>query len=118
MSRLTTSPGRRANTFRIANAAKYGGADKTIEVKVAVDELGATLAVTDHGPGIPPHEQARIFREFYRAPEAYRSGVEGTGLGLALVKRHIEALGGTVEVASTVGQGATFTIRLPRVEVA
>jgi len=70
--------------------------------------------VRDHGPGITPAEQARIFREFYRAPEAYRSGVEGTGLGLALVKRHIEALGGTVEVASTVGEGATFTIRLPR----
>jgi signal transduction histidine kinase len=70
--------------------------------------------VRDHGPGIPPAEQARIFREFYRAPDAYRSGVEGTGLGLALVKRHIEALGGTVEVASAVGDGATFTIRLPR----
>jgi signal transduction histidine kinase len=70
--------------------------------------------VRDHGPGIPAHEQARIFREFYRSPEAYRSGIEGTGLGLALVKRHIEALGGTVEVASTVGHGATFTIRLPR----
>jgi signal transduction histidine kinase len=102
----------------LANAAKYGGADKPIEVKAAVDELGATLSVTDHGPGIPAHEQGRIFREFYRAPEAYRSGVEGTGLGLALVKRHIEALGGSVDVSSTVGQGATFTVRLPRVEVA
>jgi two-component system OmpR family sensor kinase len=70
--------------------------------------------VRDRGPGIPPAEQARIFREFYRAPEAYRSNVEGTGLGLALVKRHIEALGGTVEVESAVGQGATFTIRLSR----
>ena len=50
-------------------------------------------------------EQARIFREFYRAPEAYRSGVEGTGLGLALVKRHVEALGGSVEVVSVVGDG-------------
>jgi signal transduction histidine kinase len=98
----------------LANAAKYGGADKAIEVSVA----GEAISVTDHGPGIPAHEQARIFREFYRAPEAYRSGVEGTGLGLALVKRHIEALGGTVEVASSVGEGATFTIRLPRTEPA
>jgi signal transduction histidine kinase len=96
----------------LANAAKYGGADKAIEVRVA----GEAISVTDHGPGIPAHEQARIFREFYRAPDAYRSGIEGTGLGLALVKRHIEALGGAVEVASSVGQGATFTIRLPRAE--
>jgi signal transduction histidine kinase len=98
----------------LANAAKYGGAAHPIEVQVGADAGAAWIAVRDHGPGIPPVEQARIFREFYRAPEAYRSGVEGTGLGLALVKRHIEALGGTVEVASVVGEGATFTIRLAR----
>jgi two-component system phosphate regulon sensor histidine kinase PhoR len=101
----------------LANAAKYGGADKRIEVTVGADQSHAFIAVRDHGPGIPPSEQPRIFREFYRSPEAYRSGVEGTGLGLALVKRHIEALGGTVDVASVVGEGATFTIRFPRVGV-
>jgi signal transduction histidine kinase len=100
----------------LANAAKYGGVDKPIEVSVAADSQSASIAVRDHGPGIPAHEQPRIFREFYRAPEAYRSGVEGTGLGLALVKRHIEALGGSVDVESTVGQGATFTVRFPKVE--
>lgn len=99
----------------LANAAKYGGPDKPIEVHVGVsDQAHALIAVRDQGPGIPASEQARIFREFYRAPEAYRSQVEGTGLGLALVKRHVEALGGSVAVDSEVGQGATFTIRLPR----
>jgi len=98
----------------LANAVKYGATDRAIEVIAGADATGATIAVRDHGPGIPAHEQARIFREFYRTPEAYRSGVEGTGLGLALVKRHIEALGGSVDVQSTVGEGATFTIRLPR----
>lgn len=102
----------------LANASKYGGAERPIEVSVGADTVAGWIAVRDHGPGIPPAEQARIFREFYRSPEAYRSGVEGTGLGLALVKRHIEALGGTVEVASVVGQGATFTIRLPRLQEA
>jgi signal transduction histidine kinase len=97
----------------LANAAKYG-AGRPVEVEIGAAADAAWIAVRDHGPGIPPAEQARIFREFYRAPEAYRSGVEGTGLGLALVKRHIEALGGTVEVASRLGEGATFTIRLPR----
>ncbi len=100
----------------LANAAKYGGAENAIEVRVGADAAAAWIAVRDHGPGIPATEQARIFREFYRSPEAYRSGVEGTGLGLALVKQHIEAMAGTVEVASVVGQGATFTIRLPRAQ--
>ncbi len=97
----------------LANAAKYGG-QGAIEVQVGADADAAWIAVRDHGPGIPASEQPRIFREFYRAPEAYRSGVEGTGLGLALVKRHVEALGGTVDVRSQIGQGATFTIRLRR----
>ncbi|MCW5801753.1 MAG: HAMP domain-containing histidine kinase, partial [Deltaproteobacteria bacterium] len=98
----------------MSNAVKYGGA-KPIAVDVGADATHAWVSVRDDGPGIPPAEQTRIFREFYRAPEAYRAGVEGTGLGLALVKRHIEALGGTVEVASELGRGATFTIRLPRI---
>ncbi len=101
----------------LANAVKYGGAERSIEVAVGADASGCWIAVRDHGPGIPASEQARIFREFYRSPDAYRSGIEGTGLGLALVKQHVEALGGSVEVASTVGEGATFTIRLPRVEI-
>jgi two-component system, OmpR family, phosphate regulon sensor histidine kinase PhoR len=99
----------------ISNAAKYGGADKPIEVAIDADADAATIAVRDHGPGIPSHEQARIFREFYRTAEAYRSNIEGTGLGLALVKQHVEALGGSVEVRSVVGEGATFTIKLPRI---
>jgi two-component system, OmpR family, phosphate regulon sensor histidine kinase PhoR len=98
----------------ISNAAKYGGAAQRIEVLVGVDAQTAWIGVRDHGPGIPASEHARIFREFYRTAEAYRSGIEGTGLGLALVKRHIEALGGTVGLDSVVGKGSTFTIRLPR----
>jgi signal transduction histidine kinase len=103
----------------LANAAKYGAVGSTrdvnpIEVTVDADARSTSISVRDHGPGIPAHEQARIFREFYRAPEAYTSGIEGTGLGLALVKQHVEGLGGTVDVHSVVGQGATFTIRLPR----
>jgi len=98
----------------LANAAKYGGTERPIEVEVDADAAAAWISVRDHGPGIPAAEQARIFREFYRAPEAYRSNVEGTGLGLALVKRHIEALGGTVQVASAVGEGARFTLRFAR----
>jgi signal transduction histidine kinase len=72
--------------------------------------------VRDRGPGIPRSEQSRIFREFYRTSGAYTSGVEGTGLGLALVKRHVEAQGGEVELESTVDVGSTFSLVFGRIE--
>jgi two-component system phosphate regulon sensor histidine kinase PhoR len=99
----------------LSNAAKYG-AHQPVTVRVAAPNGEVRLAVSDRGPGIAPAEQKRIFREFYRAPEARQSGVEGTGLGLALVKRHVEAHGGRIEIESAPGKGATFTIVLPRTE--
>lgn len=102
----------------LSNAAKYGGGGP-IAVRVGRVEAGdVALAVADTGPGIPASEQARIFREFYRAPSAQASAIEGTGLGLALVKRHIEAQGGRVDVDSALGRGSTFTIVLPMEEKA
>ncbi len=100
----------------LSNAAKYGGEER-IELRVQRDaEAGViTLSVRDHGPGISSSEQAKIFREFYRSPDAMKSAVEGTGLGLALVKRHVQAHGGQVHVESVLGAGATFTIVLPEV---
>lgn len=99
----------------LSNASKYGGKDHAVTVEVSARPSGSvSVAVTDRGPGIAPRDLRRIFREFYRAPEARRSGVEGTGLGLVLVKRHTEAHGGQVTVTSTVGKGSTFTIVLPR----
>ncbi len=98
----------------LSNAVKYGGDRHAVEVAVGRHGDGrVALAVRDRGPGIPKSEQERIFREFYRAPTAYTAGVEGTGLGLALVKRHVEAQGGAVELDSEPGSGATFTLLLP-----
>ena len=97
----------------LSNAVKYGGDHHAVEVAVDRRDGQVALAVRDRGPGIPKSEQERIFREFYRAPTAYTAGVEGTGLGLALVKRHVEAQGGAVELDSEPGSGATFTLLLP-----
>jgi signal transduction histidine kinase len=98
----------------LSNAAKYGGNRQPVEVSVARRADGrVAMAVRDRGPGIPRAEHERIFREFYRAPAAYTAGVEGTGLGLALVKRHVEAQGGAIELDSEPGRGATFTLVFP-----
>jgi len=71
------------------------------------------LAVSDHGVGIAPEEQHRIFERFYRATAARTRNVRGSGIGLALVKHIAEAHGGRVEVESAVGRGSTFTVTLP-----
>jgi signal transduction histidine kinase/CheY-like chemotaxis protein len=96
----------------ISNALKFGGGTP---VQVAVRRDGALLvfAVTDHGPGIAPEEQARLFVRFSRGSAAYRHGIPGTGLGLAACKAYAEAMGGDVSVESEPGQGATFFLRLP-----
>jgi two-component system phosphate regulon sensor histidine kinase PhoR len=96
----------------MSNAVKYGGG-KPVAVTAARRADGrVAIAVRDRGPGIPRTEHERVFREFYRSPAAYTAGVEGTGLGLALVKRHVEAQGGAVELDSEPGEGATFTLVL------
>lgn len=68
------------------------------------------LEIVDTGPGIPPHEQERIFEEFYRVGSPDRSGA---GLGLAISVSLARALGGTITVDSTVGSGSAFCLWLP-----
>jgi signal transduction histidine kinase len=92
------------------NAAKYSRGAAEIEVRLIRGDSEHGIAVIDHGIGIPPGEQKRIFDDFYRSPQARSEGVEGTGLGLALVRRHMAAYGGRVELRSTVGEGSTFTL--------
>ncbi|MBL4634182.1 MAG: HAMP domain-containing histidine kinase [Kofleriaceae bacterium] len=102
----------------LSNAAKYGeGKAISVQARLSPKPNIFEMTVSDLGPGIPSSEHAKIFREFYRSPEAIRSAIQGTGLGLALVKRHVEAQGGHVLVSSIAGKGATFTIELPMVEV-
>ena len=100
----------------LSNAIKFnneGGA-----VSLFVEEASASwvrLKVGDTGPGIPPEKIARLFTPFDRLG-AEQTGVEGTGLGLALSKRLVELMGGTIGVDSTVGQGSTFWVELPQAD--
>jgi signal transduction histidine kinase len=71
------------------------------------------LFVEDHGPGIPPGEQLRIFDPFYRRGDEIRRETRGIGIGLAIVRHVAEAHGGRVTVQSELGRGSRFTMELP-----
>jgi signal transduction histidine kinase len=98
-------------TNLLSNALKYG-AGHPIEVSVAGDDGWARLTIRDHGIGIPPEDQARIFERFERAVSDRHYG--GLGLGLWIVRQIVDALGGMIEVESESGKGSLFTINLPR----
>jgi signal transduction histidine kinase len=93
------------------NAAGHTVADDPIDLGSSVEEGEARFWVRDRGPGIPLHEQERIFDRFARGPSERRS--DGAGLGLAIVKVIAEAHHGRVEVSSRPGVGSTFTVVVP-----
>lgn len=97
-------------TNLLSNAIKYGSG-KPVGIEVADLDGWAVLKVTDHGIGIQPKDQQRIFERFERAASEHRFG--GFGLGLWIAKRIIEASGGKILLDSAEGQGATFSVILP-----
>jgi signal transduction histidine kinase len=97
------------------NAVKYSGLSREILLGVHRRGKEVEIRVTDHGIGVPPAEQRRIFESFYRAPGAARE-TTGAGLGLALVQHFAEAHGGRAAVASGPGRGSAFSLWLPLME--
>lgn len=95
------------------NAIKYSKPQSDIELNARRNDSGITISVKDHGMGIAKKHQPRLFERFYRVDKARSRKLGGTGLGLAIVKHIAQAHGGWVDVASTLGQGSTFTIHLP-----
>lgn len=107
----------RAVVNLLTNAVKFTPEGGTVEVAVrrAGDEVA--ISIVDDGDGIPAEDQHRIFDRFYRAPRATDDGqTTGSGLGLAIVKAIAVQHGGSIELASAPGEGATFTLRLPALE--
>lgn len=98
-------------TNLLNNALKFG-AEKPVEVLVEDGPHEARIRVRDRGIGISPEAAARLFRKFERAAPAENYG--GLGLGLFISRTLVEQMGGRIEVASTPGEGATFTVVLPR----
>jgi signal transduction histidine kinase len=97
----------------LSNAVKYNREAGRIELTATPDGEHVRIAVADTGPGISPEDQARLFQPFERL-DAGATDVEGSGVGLALTKNVVEAMGGMVGVDSAPGEGSTFWAVLPR----
>jgi len=95
------------------NAAKFTPPGGTVAASVEADEETAHIRVHDTGPGIPASDQDQIFDPFVQADEEGRSS-DGIGLGLAISRDLVEAMDGALTLETTVGEGSTFTVTLPR----
>lgn len=95
----------------ISNASKYSNDDKTIFVDCKPGDHGIFFIIRDEGIGIPKQDQRHMFERFFRASNS--GNVQGTGLGLNIVRRYVELLQGDISFSSEVGKGTTFTVWVP-----
>lgn len=105
----------RAVSNLASNAVKFTptGGSVTLSCRPSIDGRHVEIRCTDTGMGIPAEETKHIFTRFFRASNASKAQIQGTGLGLVIVREIVERHGGTMEVASAEGQGATFTMVIP-----
>src|SRR5262245_45682664 len=96
----------------ISNAIKYSPRGGQVRVTARRMDDRIAIDIADQGPGIPPEESQLIFEPFKRSPSA-QTDIPGVGLGLSVARCIVEAHGGKIDVQSTVGRGATFSVLLP-----
>lgn len=95
----------------LSNAVKYSPDGGTVNVTLEGNQQGLKLTIADEGMGIPEKDQPFLFDRFYRAENA--SNIQGTGLGLNIIKKYIELLGGDITFQSKIGTGTTFIVHIP-----
>ena len=93
-----------------SNAVKFCREQGTVSVSVKLEDSSVVVSVSDEGCGIAPEVGAHIFEKFYQGDTSHAT--QGNGLGLALVKRVIDIVGGDIHVQSVPGEGTTFRVRL------
>ena len=101
---------------RIVNALKYGGTPPAVIVEARPAEGGrreVSVTVSDNGAGIAARDLPHIFEPFYRGGDATARQIHGSGLGLSLVKRIMDQIGGRITVRTDAGKGSAFTLHLP-----
>ncbi|MFT5754639.1 MAG: PAS domain S-box-containing protein [Flavobacterium sp.] len=96
----------------LSNAIKYSPENASINLNVEEDDQYIFLEIKDQGIGIPEDEQAKLFGLFFRARNT--QNIEGTGLGLNIVKQYVELLDGTIDFKSEINKGATFLVKWPK----
>jgi signal transduction histidine kinase len=101
----------------IDNALKYSPNGSQVTIASGRRDGSVFLRVSDRGPGIAPKEQELIFEQFYRARSAGEHGIQGAGIGLALVKRVMQAHGGRVTLESRMGEGSAFQLIFPEAKL-
>jgi PAS domain S-box-containing protein len=95
----------------LSNASKYSDAGKTITLKVSYHAEDLTISVQDQGIGIPETEVKHLFDRFFRASNA--TNIQGSGLGLNIVRKYLDLLNGTIGFSSQLNKGSIFTVTLP-----
>ncbi len=98
----------------VNNAIKYTKRNGTVSLSAIEKENAIIIDIIDTGIGITTEEQPKIFNEFYRASKAKSNKIEGTGVGLAIVKEIVDAHHGEIRVRSELGKGTTITVILPK----
>jgi signal transduction histidine kinase len=97
----------------IENALKFSPEDRPVRVTAVSEGETILIEVADRGSGIPPDELPHVFDRFHQVGDPLDRHVQGLGLGLYIVKNIVDALNGSIDVRSIVGEGSTFTVRLP-----
>jgi two-component system, OmpR family, phosphate regulon sensor histidine kinase PhoR len=95
------------------NAMKYSGVEKFVRIGTGVSGKMVYIEVEDHGIGIDPRHQTKIFETFYRVSTGLMNSIKGSGLGLSLVKHTMDTHGGTIALTSALGKGSTLRLLFP-----